>query len=225
VFGTEFTREKTRQEQQARLDQAVRKLEAQLAGAAVASTANLQGDDKAIQAQLIQAQQKDQLARLRGLKSNGRIALELRPGAATVTDLPNLALEDGDRIFVPSRTNYVMAVGAVNNDNAIIWKPKRTVKDLIKLASPTQSAERDEIFVLRADGTVIGRSDTDAWYKSSWISGDTFEEIELMPGDAIVVPEKLDRRSNWQVFLAGFKDWTQIIYQMGLGVVAWKQLH
>ena len=47
-----------------------------------------------------------------------------------------------------------------------------------------------------------------------------FSNLELMPGDAVVVPEKLDRKTAWTNFMVGLKDWTQILYQMGLGIAA-----
>jgi hypothetical protein len=36
----------------------------------------------------------------------------------------------------------------------------------------------------------------------------------INPGDAIVVPEKVQRG---QSFIDGLKDWTSILYQFGLG--------
>jgi len=37
--------------------------------------------------------------------------------------------------------------------------------------------------------------------------------MKLLPGDTLVVPEKVDR----QRFVSRLKDWTQILYQFGLG--------
>jgi hypothetical protein len=42
----------------------------------------------------------------------------------------------------------------------------------------------------------------------------------MMPGDTIVVPEKLDKG----VVFRGFKDWTQIIGQFVIGAAAAKVL-
>ena len=46
----------------------------------------------------------------------------------------------------------------------------------------------------------------------------------LYPGDAIFVPEKIDRRTGYVQFMQGAKDWTQLIYQFGLGAAAYKTL-
>lgn len=223
VFGTEFTREQTRRQQQERLDRVIQRLEAQLRSQTVAQVANSTGEDKAVQAQILQQQQQQQqqLDKLRSLKSNGRIALELSPKGQRIADLPNIPLAGDDRIFIPAKSSFVMAVGAVNNDNALIWKPGRTVEEVLKLAAPTEAADIDNAFLLRADGTVVARNQDSAWL-FSLSSG--FENIELMPGDTVVLPEKLDRKTAWTNFMTGLKDWTQILYQMGLGAAAWKTI-
>ena len=46
----------------------------------------------------------------------------------------------------------------------------------------------------------------------------------LFPGDAIFVPEKVDRRTGYVQFMTGAKDWTQLIYQLGIGAAALKTL-
>jgi protein involved in polysaccharide export with SLBB domain len=224
VFGTEFTREETRRQQQERLDQATRRLEAMTASEATRQLSNVSGasSEQASQAQILQQQQQQQLARLKTLKSNGRIALELATTAQQLQDLPDLPLQDGDRIHIPARSTYVMAVGAVNNDNALIWKPGRTVEEVLALAGPTEAADMDSAFVLRADGTVLSRNQKSAWlfaFSSSGLDG-----VALMPGDAVVIPEKLDRKTGWTNFMVGLKDWTQILYQMGIGIAAWKTI-
>jgi len=65
--------------------------------------------------------------------------------------------------------------------------------------------------VLRADGSVMTARDN-----KSLFSLRGFEDIELMPGDTVVIPAKLDRRTTWTKFVTGLKDWTQVLYQLGL---------
>jgi hypothetical protein len=92
----------------------------------------------------------------------------------------------------------------------------------LQLAGPTSAADMHNAFLIRADGTVIGANQMD----SSWFSslGAHFASIALMPGDTLVLPEKLDQRSTYAQFMSGFKDWTQVIYQLGLGAAAFKAL-
>lgn len=221
LFGTEFTRESVRKKQQKNLDTAIHKLEAQLQAEAGRLIANSQTDSN-VQNELIMQQQQmqQQLSRLKSLQSNGRISLELPPVNTNLAALPALPLEDGDSILIPSRPGFVSAVGEVYNDNAILYRPDRTVGDVLKSAGVSDDAELDNAFVLRADGSVMAARDHNSLFS---VSG--FDGIELMPGDTVVVPAKLDHRTGWTKFVTGLKDWTQILYQMGLGAAAWKTLN
>lgn len=217
VFGTEFTRESVRQQQQKNLDQLVAKLEASLSSQSSVQIANLSADRAAQAATLLEAQkqsQQQQLARLKMLRSNGRVALELSPTQNSLAALPDVPLEDGDRIVMPSTPGFVAAFGAVHNENVFIHKPGRTVEDVLRIAGVTEDGELDQAFVLRADGTVVARKDRSGWF------GGSFESLALMPGDTVVVPQKVDRESKWTFITRVVKDWTQILANLGLGIAA-----
>ncbi len=222
IFGAEFTRESVRKQQQANLDTVIRKLESQQQGEAGRLIANTQTDSGGQVQLLLQQQQiqQQQLARMKTLKSNGRVSLELPPANnVALSALPALPLEDGDAIHIPSQPGFVSAVGEVFNENAIIYRPGRTVGDVLKTAGVSETAEMDNAFVLRADGSVKAARDYNSLFRMS-----SFKGVELMPGDTVIVPAKLDRQTGWTKFVTGLKDWTQIIFQMGIGVAAWKIL-
>jgi protein involved in polysaccharide export with SLBB domain len=216
LYGAEFTRESVRQQQQKNLDAVIRKLEAQLQSelGKQLSDANAAAEAKD---QLLSQQQ--QLERMKTFKSNGRVSLELPPTQLTLEAIPALPLEDGDAVHIPSRPGFVTAVGEVYNENAIIYRSGRTVGDVLEVAGATNNAELGYAFVLRADGSVMTARDN-----KSLFSLRGFEDIELMPGDTVVIPAKLDRRTTWTKFVTGLKDWTQVLYQLGLGVAAWDTL-
>jgi len=218
VFGTEFTRESVKTRQQQNLDNLIRRLEAQAQaqqGSAVANRSSTGSTDQTVAiVQLQQAQLKSQIERLKTFKSNGRIALELDPFGQSLAALPDLPLEDGDRILVPSAPGFVAAFGAVNNENMFIYKPGKTVADVIKSAGLTEDAEPAQAFVLRADGSIIARNDRSGWFDNS------FESVLLMPGDTLVVPAQIDRETRYSAFIRGAKDWTQILANLGLGIAA-----
>jgi protein involved in polysaccharide export with SLBB domain len=221
VFGTELSRESVRVTQQRNLDTLVNRLESQSQSQLATLTAN-QGADRAAQTQLLQQQQqtqlKAQIARLRTLKSNGRLALELNPQAETLASLPNLPLEDGDRIWVPAIPGFVAAFGSVNNENVFIYKEGKTVADILASAGLTEDSEPSQAFVLRADGSIIARRNRGGFF------GSNFESVKVMPGDTLVVPAQIDRESRYNMFVRGAKDWTQILSNFGIGVVALSQL-
>ena len=217
LYGAVFTREETRKDQEKNLEIAISKLEQNLNAQMGTSISNASGgtDTKSF-AEILAAQSKAQIAQLRNMKPTGRIAMELSTTIRDLQELPDLPLEDGDALIVPPRPGYITAVGAVDNSNAIIWKLGRTVADTLRTAGIQGVAEKDEIFVLRADGSVAKSGD--GWFSSS------INSLALMPGDTIVVPEKLDKRSAMTQLISGLKDWSQIISQFGLGVAAIKVL-
>lgn len=217
LFGMELNRESVRQRQQINLDTLIRRIEAQALSQASSVTSNLSAD-RAVQAQIQQQQQqaqlKNQIERLKSLKSNGRLAMELDPKAETLAGLPELPLEDGDAVIIPFTPGFVSALGSVNNENVFIYKPGKTVQDILKSAGLTEDAEPDQAFVLRADGSVIARRDRNGLF------GGNFESLQVMPGDTLVVPAQVDRESRYNMLMRFAKDWTQIFANLGLGVAA-----
>ncbi len=216
LYGTEFTRESVRKQQQENLDQVIRRLEAQGATAGATLAANLTADRAAQAANLQQQQQQQmqaQIARLRALKSKGRVSLELDPDKQ---NLPNLPLEDGDTILVPTLPAFVSAAGSVNNDNVFIFRQGKTVGDVITSAGVNEDSELSRAFVLRADGSIFSRKDAGLFT--------SFERAKLMPGDTVVVPSKVDRESSYNFIMRGLRDWTQIFSNLGIGAAAIRTL-
>lgn len=212
LFGTELSRQSVRTRQQENLGKLVRQLEAQLQAQSSALAAN-QTTEAAQAQQLQQAQLKAQIDRLKSANSNGRMSLELDTQASSLSALPGLPLEDGDRVLVPATPGFVAAMGAVNNENVFIHKPGKTVGDIMASAGLTEDAEPDQAFVLRADGSIVARRDR------GFFGGD-FTATRVMPGDTVVVPAKLDRESRYSFITRAVKDWTQIFANLGLGVAA-----
>jgi hypothetical protein len=112
----------------------------------------------------------------------------------------------------------VFAVGAVSNDNAILWRPGRTVSSYLVVAGVNPDADEANMFIVRADGTVVHRRDRGGWM------GNSFGALELAPGDTIVVPDLANRETVWSAFVRGAKDWTQILSNFGLAAAAIKTL-
>lgn len=221
VFGAELNRESVRRRQQENLDTLTRRLEAQLQSQAVSASANL-GPERATQAQALhlqqQAQMKSQLDRLKAFKSSGRVALELDPQMQSLAALPQLPLEDGDRFLIPAVPGFVSAFGSVNNENVFIYKPGKTVGDVLRSAGLTEDAEPDQAFVLRADGSIVARRDRGGLF------GSGFESLQVMPGDTVVVPAQFDRETRYNFITRALKDWTQIFSNFGLGLAAIKTI-
>jgi hypothetical protein len=219
LFGTELSRDSVRKQQSATLQTVVQKLEEQVTAGAASRAANLTVTDAtqlAMQQQRIQAEERlarERLARLRTMKPSGRIALELDPVSP---QLPVMTLEDGDRIVIPPRPSFVGVAGAVYNDNVLVWRQGRTVGDYLQSAGPTENADIANLFVIRADGSVTTR--TQGGFLG--VGRGDLKSLVLVPGDTLVIPDKVDRETGYTAFMRGLKDWTQIIYQLGLGAAA-----
>jgi polysaccharide export outer membrane protein len=213
LYATQLTRDSVKRLQQQKLDELADRFERDVESAASSRIAGTTDKDAvAIQAAEIERQRRV-AAKLRTIKAEGRIVLELSDGNASLKDFPDLPLQDGDSIFVPRKPGTVDVLGSVFQPNSFIYKSRRTVKDYVLLAGgQTESGDTSETYVIRADGTAKGSRGT-GWFGS--VNG-----IEVNPGDTIVVPEKLERGS----FRQSLKEWTAIFYQFGLGAAGLKVL-
>ncbi|HEX2327711.1 MAG TPA: SLBB domain-containing protein [Candidatus Angelobacter sp.] len=212
LYGAEFSRESTREDQQRRLDQYIVELE-QAIERRSSGQRNLSADEVVAEQQAVQSQRR-LVEGLRQLRATGRVVLELEPSARGVSALPDLPLEDGDRLVVPFRPATVNVIGAVYNSSSFMYRPGKSVKDYLNLSGgANKDGDRGRLFVIRADGSTVGHS-TSGFFTAG------VESLRLMPGDTVVVPEKLDKGAT----LRGFKDWTQVITQFVLGAAAVKVL-
>jgi polysaccharide export outer membrane protein len=213
LYGAEFTRESTREDQQKRLDEYINDLERSIERTAGAQR-SLTGDEAVTERQTLEGQRR-LLDKLRQMRATGRVVLELKPTANDVDKLPDLVLEDGDRLLVPFKPATVNVIGSVYNSNSFIFRPGKNVGDYLRLSGgATRNGDRGRSFVIRADGTTVSSQGHNGLLVNS------FAQARLMPGDTIVVPEKLDKG----VVLRGFKDWTQIISTFVIGAAAAKVL-
>jgi len=209
VFGAEFTRESTRKNQEERLKQAILQYEQDVQRAAATRARNVTSAEDAASLKAEAEAQQATIGRLRTLKPTGRIVLEL-PETPTVADLPDIALEDGDRLLVPQRPGMVSVFGTVFNESSFLYRDDKNVSDyLAQAGGPRKEADKGSIYLLRADGSVISRRNGGLFVSS-------LDSTRPMPGDAIVVPEDLTRTT----LTKDLKDWTQIFYQFGLGAAA-----
>ena len=222
VYGTSLVRESTRIEQQRNLAQLLRTMEADLLSQANFASQNTAQADMQ-QAQAMLAFQRQTLERLRTVEVSGRIALDLDEKAAQPV-LPNLDLEDGDSISIPTESDFVSVFGAVDINSTLLFKPNQRVREYLDRAGLRAFADLDNVVVLRADGTV--RTMRTAQQRSSFFGwgGEGLLDQPVKPGDAILVPEQIDRRTGYVRFMVGAKDWTQLVYQFGLGAAAFKVL-
>jgi protein involved in polysaccharide export with SLBB domain len=217
AYGTVFTRESTRRQQQANLEQAVRRMDADITSQSVTLLQNSRPDTSASVDAQVQSQRL-LLTRLRNLKASGRISLEMQPDNPI---FPDIKLEDGDRIVVPNAPDFIGVVGAVMAETSFIYRANATANHYLQRAGLTRDAEEESAMIIRGDGSV----DSDLSVSRSWFGrGTTVLTRTLYPGDTLFVPEKVDRTTGYSKFIQGTKDWTTILYQFGLGVAGLRVL-
>lgn len=214
LFATRLVRESVRKSQQIKLNEAADRFERDLDSSAADRLART-SDQSNVAAIAADIERQRRIAqRMRQVKAEGRIVLELADSNAQVKDLPDLPLQDGDTVYIPRKPGTVEVVGAVYQPNSIVYRPHRTVNDYLALAGGyTNSADKDEIYVIRSDGAA--KSNHNNGWSFSGLGGDI-----VNPGDTIVVPEKIERNS----WVQSFKEWTTIFYQFGLGAAGLKVL-
>jgi len=197
MYGTQFTRESARAEQQKSIDELARTLEAEILQAQIAAgVAGAQGPQQTLATQVKNA------------RATGRVVLSLRPSANSLDAYPAIAVEDNDRIVIPHLPSTVSVVGMVYNAGSFVFDPHRKVGDYLRMAGKGKAhADLHHAFVLRADGTVVARKAV-----NGLLSGDKFEKLRMYPGDQIVVPTKIPTGA----FVRGLRDWSQITSQLAI---------
>ena len=123
----------------------------------------------------------------------GRIAIHISSNINVWKNTPNdVEVRAGNVVIIPKKPSYVMVTGQVFNPTAVAYRPGKSAKWYLgESGGPTQMANRKDIFVVRADGSVIGMKD------SLW-SGSALGTT-LQPGDTVVVPERaLSGGVPWQ---------------------------
>ncbi len=87
-------------------------------------------------------------------EATGRIVLNLAPSSDTASSLPEMILEDGDRLVIPSRPSTVQVIGAVFNQNAFLIEKDATVGRYLRLAGGPAREGRTAIRFLSCAQTV-----------------------------------------------------------------------
>jgi protein involved in polysaccharide export with SLBB domain len=156
----------------------------------------LSAEDQTYRQQEAQQQQQQVLASLRSHPASGRQVIRISGDVSKWENTSNdVEMRTGDTIVIPKRPNFVMVTGQVYNSEAITYMPGKNAEWYLKKAGgTTQSGDKKAVFVVRADGSVVGRS-------SGW-SGSNVMDLRLQPGDSVVVPERI---------IGGSEMWKNII--------------
>jgi hypothetical protein len=117
--------------------------------------------------------------------------------------------------FVPGRPPSIGVFGSVFNGGNFLQSQGRSIEDFINWRAETRGADKNSAFVIRANGSVASNLQTNGWFGS-----DRLVSLPALPGDTVFVPEEMDKTT----FVQHAKDWTQILYQFGIGAAALQTL-
>lgn len=202
--GAKFTRRSVREMQQKRMDEISAKTERDILQkqASLAAVAATKEELEATKAALEGLQRG--VAQLKGLKAEGRVVIRLSDVAELKGSSYDMTLEGGDELEIPLRPSVVTVLGQVYNPNSFVFQSGEDIGwYLDKTGGPVSDAEKSEMYLVRADGTVFSRQQS---FFGSFLS------TGMEAGDTLVVPQKLDRIA----WMREIKDWTQILANVAL---------
>ena len=178
-YGAVFERVQVRQMEIQNRTELIRRIKSEETEAKLTPAAD-QEDSK----QAILLQYDTTLEKLEHTNPAGRLVIHISSNSkAWANTLQDIQVRDGDSIFIPKHPNIVIVNGSVYNPTAITYKPGKSAGWYLKQAGgPTGMANKKAVFVVRADGSVIGGA-------GGMFTGGV-EKAALRPGDMVIVPER-----------------------------------
>jgi len=143
----------------------------------------------------LETQRQQILTDLRNHPAGARLVINISSDISKWENTPaDLELRAGDTLFIPKRPEFVITSGQVYNPVAITYVPGKNLKwYLRKAGGVTHSGNMKDIYVLRADGSVVPRG-------NGWMGSD-YSSVRMRPGDTIFVPERI---------IGGSQVWTAV---------------
>jgi protein involved in polysaccharide export with SLBB domain len=189
-YGAIFERVQVRELAQQNRSELVRRVEDE--GPALKAVPDTDSDQKAAKdAALLQWQST--MERLQNTPPEGRLVIHISKDAKRWRNTSSdIQVRAGDTIYIPKVPTSIMVDGAVYNPTAVAYHPSKSAGWYLSQAGgPSNTAYKKGIFVIRADGSVVGGS-------GGMFSGGV-QSAELRPGDMVVVPEKaFSANTRWK---------------------------
>jgi protein involved in polysaccharide export with SLBB domain len=147
---------------------------------------NLGNGDQTALLQAATQQQAEVLQRLKSQPASGRLVIHISADIDSWAGTPaDIEMHAGDVLTIPKRPGFILVSGQVYNASALTYVPGKEASWYLRRAGGTNDvANRREVFVIRANGSVVGRRSGE-WYGSNVLS------TRLDPGDVIVVPQRI----------------------------------
>ncbi|KAF0218557.1 MAG: polysaccharide export [Geobacteraceae bacterium] len=215
--GAKFTRKSVQESQQKRMNEVIARTEndiMQKQGELAALSASKEELDATRAA--LEGLMKG-LDKLRTVKAEGRVVLHLASLDELQKSPYDLELQGGDTLKIPQTPSVVSVMGQVYNQTTLVYLPAKNIGFYLKKSGgPTRDAEEDEMYLIKADGSVMSRQQSSSGIRwdddaRSWTFGG-FMSTTMDPGDTLVVPQRLERIA----WMRNIKDITTILSQIAL---------
>lgn len=213
-MGAVLVRVQVKELEQKSRDELIRQIETNSAAARVSPGVASSGG--AGELQLIKEQQNQVLSDLKNHPPTGRMVIHVSADIDSWANTPaDIELRRGDVLTIPKRPGFVLVSGQVYNATALTFTPGKTAAWYLSRAGGTNSAaNRKEIFIIRANGSVVGRR-SGGWFDANVLS------TTLNPGDVVVVPQKVIGGSLfWKSLLSTGQLAASIAITSGVAVAA-----
>ena len=182
--GAVLLRDDVRKLEEKSREELIRQIETSSAAARISPA--IGSTDQVATLQMIQQQQTEVLSRLRTQPASGRLVIHISEDISSWKDTDaDVEVRAGDVLRIPKRPGFVLVSGQVYNSSAVTFRPGKTAGWYLRAAGgPTEVANSRHIFVIRANGSVVGRE------SGSWLGHDVLS-TKLDAGDVVVVPQKI----------------------------------
>ena len=224
--GIVFTRQSVRRLQEERLRELTQRMQAEIARLSSMEMQTALSREEAENAKNLISSLNTLVEKLSQARPDGRIVLKIRDVRSLEGTPQDMVLENGDSLLVPRTPQTVLVLGQVYNPNAMLFDPEHPeAGHYISLAGGlTSRADKKEIYIVRADGTVESTKAGKflAWNRENFrfTFGQGIGGVKLMPGDTIIVPERL----KFPNYMKNLKDITEMLYHIAISVGVWKNI-
>jgi protein involved in polysaccharide export with SLBB domain len=213
-MGAVLVRAQVRELEQKSREELIRQIETNSAAARLSPS--IAGANAGGEVQLIKAQQDEVLAELKSHPPTGRMVIHISADIDSWANTPaDIELRRDDVLTIPKRPGFVLITGQVYNATALTFTPGKSADWYLSRAGGTNmTANRKEIFIIRVNGSVVGR------HSGGWFGGGVLS-TKLNPGDMIVVPQKIIGASLfWRNLLAAGQIAASAAITAGIAVAA-----
>lgn len=144
------------------------------------------------------------LRQMRATKATGRMVIKLEEIMQASNDY-DVMVQPGDKLIIPQRPDEVTVIGETYYPTSHVYVSGYTRDQYVRLSGGiTERGNKRAVYVVHADGSVSP--------PSGWFGRD----VDVGPGDTIIVPLKVDRVSNLKLFT----DISTVLYQLAVTAAA-----